>query len=113
MTVSLKALFDETIIHDTTRLPDYQREYVWDGDQQKSLIASFFNATPLGSILLFRGTRGGNSTSFMAKGLGRVDNILPFTPSNEEVDYLLDGQQRVTTLINTFFDLYSGYHSLL
>jgi hypothetical protein len=44
MTVSLKALFDETIVHDTTRLPDYQREYVWDGEQQKSLIASFFNA---------------------------------------------------------------------
>ena len=104
--INLKQLHDQTIVNDTIRLPDYQRDFVWSAEQQKSLIASYLNAAPLGALLLFMGTRGGVNSSFIAKGLGRVKQTMPFTPCNAEVKYLLDGQQRVTTLINAFFDLF-------
>ena len=102
--INLKQLHDETIVNDKIRLPDYQRDFVWSADQQRSLIASFLNATPLGALLLFKGTRGGVNTAFIAKGLGRVEQTMPFTPSNAEVEYLLDGQQRGATPLNAFAD---------
>ena len=80
-------------------LPDFQREFVWkDVEQQKQIVASVLARMPIGSILLLKSS---NVNEFSSKALGkrqRVDtgNIIG------DVEFLLDGQQRMTVLANVF-----------
>jgi len=80
-------------------LPDFQREYVWSKEQQKELIASLLLSLPVGSLLLL----SGNNYDFATKQLG-------FPKRNgdpkEECKFLLDGQQRLTTLKSAFTDMF-------
>ena len=80
-------------------LPDFQREFVWkDVEQQKQIVASVLARMPIGSILLLKSS---NVNEFSSKALGkrhRVDtgNLIG------DVEFLLDGQQRMTVLANVF-----------
>ena len=85
-------------------LPDFQRDFVWKRDQQAKLIASMLNDLPSGSFL----------TSKMPQSLSCRDCGLKndYFNSSQESTLLLDGQQRITTLLNTFnnvCDFYSQY----
>ena len=80
-------------------LPDFQREFVWkDVDQQKQLISSVLARMPVGSILLLQSS---NPKEFSSKALGRKQPINTDTLGGN-VEYLLDGQQRMTVLTNVF-----------
>lgn len=80
-------------------LPDFQREFVWkDVEQQKQLVASVLARMPIGSILLLQSS---NPKEFSSKALGRKQKIKTSTLSHN-VEYLLDGQQRMTVLTNVF-----------
>jgi len=81
-------------------LPDFQREYVWmdEEDKVKKFIASVLAQIPIGSIITFNKS----SDSFANKELG-FNTTITFNP-NRNVNYLLDGQQRVTTLGLVFSD---------
>lgn len=81
-------------------LPNFQRDYVWAEDQQKKLIASALLKMPIGSWLFL----SGDSSDFSFRPVGRVSSVDDI--NNEKVSFLLDGQQRLSTLCSAFSDLY-------
>lgn len=87
----------EKISKNEILLPDFQRKFVWNDleNKQKKLISSVLAWLPIGSILLL----DGNRKEFVAKKLGRKSSI---ESSDENGQFLLDGQQRLTVLSNAF-----------
>jgi Protein of unknown function DUF262 len=67
-------------------LPEFQRGYVWNRDQVRSLMQSLYRRYPVGSLLVWA-TR---SEDAHARGDGAV--------APGVVKLLLDGQQRMTSL---------------
>jgi hypothetical protein len=84
-------------------LPNFQREYEWPKDKQKSLLSSFLTELPVGSLLILEGKK----EHFAAKKL-----CFPYSLKNserkEDCLYLLDGQQRVSSLKSIFSDYFSN-----
>ena len=81
-------------------LPDFQREYVWvSEDKVKGFIASILCQIPVGNIITFKQ----KAKTFAKKEMG-FNKILNIDPETE-VFFLLDGQQRVTTLALYFSDI--------
>jgi len=80
------------------RIPAFQRAYVWKQSQILDLLDSIIKNYPIGSILLW-------STS---EKLRHTRNIAGYSiPENAEeypVNYVLDGQQRVSSIYATFSD---------
>ncbi len=80
------------------RIPAFQRAYVWKQSQILDLLDSILRNYPIGSILLW-------STS---EKLKHTRNIAGYSiPDNAEeypVNYVLDGQQRVSSVYATFSD---------
>ena len=86
-------------------LPNFQRDFTWERAQQKSLICSVLCKIPFGTVL----TLDGPKNYFSSRLIGRKPNIeVDSEALLSEVTYLLDGQQRVTTLWNAFTDIYKG-----
>lgn len=81
-------------------LPDFQRGFVWDLEMQKGLVASVLAKMPLGSILELEA----KADDYGCRILGRKDDVL-LEDKQKEVLVLLDGQQRLTSLINAFSNL--------
>lgn len=78
------------------KIPVFQREYVWKDEQIMSLLDSIYQGYPVGSLLLW-------STKVPLKHERDVGGFeLPKTPEDFPVNYLLDGQQRLTTLFGVF-----------
>jgi hypothetical protein len=78
------------------KIPVFQREYVWDDEQIMSLLDSIYRGYPVGSLLLW-------STKVPLKHERNVGGFrLPDTPEDYPVQYVLDGQQRLTTLYGVF-----------
>ncbi|MBE5009316.1 DUF262 domain-containing protein, partial [Enterobacter cloacae complex sp. P5RS] len=72
-------------------LPEFQRPYVWKEKDIKYLFDSIYKGYPIGSILLWNG--GGNDIPTPNYVGGRS-----VTVSSGERYYIVDGQQRLTTL---------------
>jgi hypothetical protein len=78
------------------KIPVFQREYVWEDEQIMSLLDSIYRGFPVGSLLLW-------STKTALKHERNVGGFeLPKTPEDYPVNYVLDGQQRLTTLYGVF-----------
>lgn len=78
------------------KIPVFQREYVWTDEQIMSLLDSIYRGYPVGSLLLW-------STKESLKSERNVGGFkLPDTPEDYPVQYVLDGQQRLTTLYGVF-----------
>jgi hypothetical protein len=86
-------------------LPNFQRNYVWTSDQQRLLIASFIVNLPIGTFLTLEGRAG----EFLSRQLCYKPVVTP----SDSCYYLLDGQQRLSTVKSVFSDLfgYSGWES--
>ena len=84
-------------------LPDFQRNFVWNEEQMKSLFSSVLCQMPIGSILLLNS----NEKTFACKPLGGgiKTNKLDLS-SGKEFSFLLDGQQRLTSLFAGFTTFY-------
>jgi len=82
-------------------LPNFQRGFVWTIDEQKKLLASTIVRVPIGSTLHLKG----KDDAFSARALCERSSI---KPTVAECEYVLDGQQRLSTLKNAFYDIYSG-----
>src|SRR5690606_21526776 len=68
---------------------------------QRSLVASVLNGIPIGSVLVLKDS----SPQFAARAVGtRRDTSV----EGSTCDYLLDGQQRLTSLYAALADLYAG-----
>lgn len=79
-------------------LPDFQREFKWkDEDKQKGVVCSVLSRMPIGSILLLQS----KSDEYACKRIGsKLDATI--SDSDKVIDFLLDGQQRLTVLANVF-----------
>ena len=82
-------------------LPNFQRDFVWDTKQQKELLATFLVELPISSILLLKGS----CNDFNYRKLCYSNEV---ECAKDECMYLLDGQQRMSTLKAMFVDLFKG-----
>jgi len=81
-------------------LPNFQRQFRWERSRQKKLLASYIVGIPIGGILLLEG-EGGEFAS--RKLCYREENRAE--PEGNCI-YLLDGQQRISTLKSVFYDFF-------
>lgn len=74
------------------RIPDFQREFVWDRSQILNLLDSIYRQYPIGSFLFWE-------TEDAIQSYRRVGDIeLQVGDGDRSVQYVLDGQQRITSL---------------
>lgn len=79
-------------------LPDFQRKFVWTNEeQQKKIVASVLARMPIGSILLL----DSKPNEYSSKAIGSRKTI-DISNIEGKVEFLLDGQQRITVLTNVF-----------
>jgi len=74
------------------KLPMFQREFVWDKEQSAKLIDSILKGYPIGTFIFWK-TRDALRS---VKDIG--NHTLPETPKGDYAQYILDGQQRITSL---------------
>ena len=86
-----EALFHE-IDSGQIKLPMFQREFVWDKEQSAKLIDSILKGFPIGTFIFWK-TRD-ELRSYKEIG----NHKLPETPQGDYAQYILDGQQRITSL---------------
>jgi hypothetical protein len=76
----------------TLKVPQFQRQFVWSKQKSAELLDSILKAYPIGTFILWK-TR---------EALRSVRNIggaqLPPTQDGDYTEYVLDGQQRLTSL---------------
>ena len=86
----------EGILNGQIRIPAFQREFVWEPDRVALFIDSIYKEYPFGSLLFWR-----------ARGLLKHERRLgpyelPALQGDYPIDYVLDGQQRVTSIFASF-----------
>jgi len=92
----LQELIKKTNSHQIL-LPNFQRDYVWKQTQQEKLAISCIVGLPIGGLLMLQGHADDFSFRDIA---GLSTNETP----PDDVNFLLDGQQRMTTLKFIFDD---------
>ena len=84
-------------------LPDFQRKFVWKQEDMCGLFASILCQMPFGSIL----TLESNDDEFSCKKFGAKPRELKEDINlGSQVEYLIDGQQRLTSLFAGFTTYY-------
>lgn len=83
-------------------LPDFQRGFVWEQERMKKLYASILAKIPIGSILSLES----QDDKFNCKQIGAKPRSRILQKPNKTVCYLIDGQQRLTTLLAGFSTYY-------
>lgn len=86
----------EGLIHDIEKglikIPQFQREFVWSKKESAGLIDSIIKGYPIGTFILWK-------TRERLRSIKNIGNLeLPNTPDGDFVQYVLDGQQRMTSL---------------
>lgn len=94
-TVTIRQLL-QRLADGEIRIPAFQREFVWDPDRVQFLMDSIYKGYPIGTVLFWR-TR--EQLSF-DRDLGPF--TLPDPKRDYPIDYVLDGQQRLTAIFATF-----------
>ena len=87
-------------------LPNFQREFVWKVNSQKKLIASALCNIPSGNSLLVQGKKS-SDLSFSNIKIGQRKVTLSEDDLPDNFQYILDGQQRYTTLYYAFNDAFN------
>lgn len=78
------------------RIPAFQRGFVWEPDRVAFLIDSIYKGYPFGSLLYWRT----NEALQTERTLGPF--TLPPPDADFPIDYVLDGQQRITSIFGVF-----------
>lgn len=73
------------------RIPNFQRDFVWEQSQIIRLLDSIYNHYPIGSLLFWE-------TNEEIQSYRRVGEVELLHDDERSVQYVLDGQQRVTSL---------------
>ena len=88
--VSLKVLLEQ-VENGKIQLPDFQRGWVWDDDRIKGLLVSISRGFPVGAVMTLD---AGGDIQFQSRLIeGATSNGMA-----RPEQYLLDGQQRLTSL---------------
>ena len=93
--VSLKELLDN-VDSGKIQLPDFQRGWVWDDDRIRGLLASVSRGFPVGAIMTLEAGGEIRLKSRMIEGAERK-------AGNRPDAFLLDGQQRLTSLYQSLW----------
>jgi hypothetical protein len=86
----------EQISSGAIRIPAFQRGFVWDAEHVAYLMDSIYKGYPFGAVILWRTKEKLNSE----RNLGPFE--LPKGQADYPVDYVLDGQQRITSIFGVF-----------
>lgn len=78
------------------KVPKFQRDFVWDLKATAKLLDSILKGYPIGTFILWETDQRINDI----KNIGGFD--LPETPLGSNVQYVLDGQQRITSLFAAY-----------
>ena len=81
----------ENVGNGKIQLPDFQRGWVWDDDRIKDLLVSISRGFPIGAVMTLD---AGGDLRFRS----RLVEGVPPTGAGQADEYLLDGQQRLTSL---------------
>ncbi|MEX2165088.1 MAG: DUF262 domain-containing protein [Sulfuricaulis sp.] len=74
------------------KIPQFQREFVWSRDKVAGLLDSIVKGYPIGTFILWK-------TKEELRSIRNLGNAkLPSTPKGDFTNYVLDGQQRLTSL---------------
>ena len=84
------------ISNGTTRLPDFQRGWVWDDERIRALIASITCSYPVGAVMFLE--YGGDGIRFKSR---TFTNVMDGDKATEML--VLDGQQRLTSVYCTMY----------
>ena len=86
----------DTVLRGQIRIPAFQRGFVWEPERVAYLMDSIYKRYPFGSLLFWRT----NEQLKCERELGPFD--LPPPTADYPIDYVLDGQQRVTSIFGVF-----------
>jgi uncharacterized protein with ParB-like and HNH nuclease domain len=86
----------EQVSRGQIRIPAFQRGFVWEPDRVAYLMDSIFKKYPFGSLLFWRT----NEKLKFDRKLGPFE--LPDPQADYPIDYVLDGQQRITSIYGVF-----------
>lgn len=96
----MTTLFIEDIIaklkRGELRIPAFQRGFVWSPDDVAFLMDSIYKSYPFGSILLWR------TKTQLAQERNLGPFVVPEPTADYPIDYVLDGQQRLTSILGVF-----------
>lgn len=95
MSVSIRQAIDK-VVNGQLRIPKFQRGFVWDAERVAYLMDSIYKGYPFGSLILWR-----TKTQLRSeRDLGPF--TLPERDPDYPIDYVLDGQQRLTSVFGVF-----------
>jgi hypothetical protein len=81
------------VMNGTIKIPKFQREFVWSKAQAAKLLDSIIKGYPVGTFVLWK-------TRERLREVREIGDLpLPATPDGDYVNYVLDGQQRMTSLV--------------
>lgn len=78
------------------KIPKFQRDFVWSIDKTAKLLDSILKGYPIGTFILWETNERLNDI----KNIGNLE--LPPVQDGTKVQYVLDGQQRITSLYAAF-----------
>jgi hypothetical protein len=86
----------ERVLSGQLRIPAFQRGFVWDPERVAYLMDSIYKDYPFGALILWR-----TKTQLRSeRSLGPFE--LPARDPDYPIDYVLDGQQRLTSVFGVF-----------
>ncbi len=95
----------DSVYRGQVRIPAFQRGFVWEPDRVAFLIDSIYKGYPFGALLFWR-------TSERLQTENRLGPFeLPDPQADFPIDYVLDGQQRVTSIFGVFQTELAGDYS--
>lgn len=78
------------------KIPKFQRDFVWSIEKTAQLLDSILKGYPIGTFIFWE-------TDERINDIKEIGNLpLPSTPDGQKVQYVLDGQQRITSLYAAF-----------
>lgn len=78
------------------RIPQFQRDFVWGKSKIRELFDSIYREFPIGSFFLWKAGKEHNKLFRHTVGLGT-----PEVGEHDSISFILDGQQRITSLYVT------------
>lgn len=93
--ISIREILDQ-VQRGQIRIPAFQRGFVWEPDRVAYLMDSLYKRYPFGSLLFWR------TKEKLKADLSLGPFNLPDPKADYPIDYVLDGQQRVTSIFGVF-----------